>query len=140
MQSFNNQGNEVEFSSIFPFRIDNTCVSNNFIFTKSIQKEKPNNNGSSSDFDYTFKIFTDCLLQEPFHFEPNNYQSGYAIPSILNFKVVTVPYYEIIDETISQNITDKGKVGQVTQQTKSNKSQKLKYIIDAKILTNSNKN
>ena len=138
MQSFNNQGNEVEFSSILPFRIDNTCVSNNFIFTKSIQKEKPNNHGSRSDFDYAFKILTDCLLQEPFHFEPNNYQSGYAIPSILNFKVVTVPYYEIIDETISQNITDKGKVGQVTQQTKSIKSQKLKYIIDANIFANSN--
>ena len=139
MQSLNNQINEIEFSSIFPFRINNTCPLNNSIFTKDIQKEKSkNNHGNMYDFDYAFKIFTDCLLQEPFHFESNNYQSGYAIPSILNFKIVTVPYYEIIDETINQNITDKGKIGQVIQQTTSIKSQRLRYIIDANTFANSN--
>jgi hypothetical protein len=137
LQSSNNQGNEVEFSSIFPFRINNIFPSNNSRFVKPIHKEETYNYGSS-DFDYAFRIFTDCLLQEPFHFEPNNYQSGYAIPSILNPKVVAIPYYEILDEITSQIITDKGKIGQVTQQTATIKSQKLKYIIDANTFANSN--
>ena len=68
----------------------------------------------------------------------NNYQSGYAIPSILNLKVLAIPYYEILDEIISQNVTDKGKIGQVTQQTTTIKSQKLKYIIDANTFANGN--
>ena len=137
MQSFNNQGNEVEFSSIFPFRINNTDPSNNSNLFKPIHKEETYSYGNS-DFNYAFRIFTDCLLQEPFHFEPNNYQSGYAIPSVLNLKVVTIPYYEILDEIISQNVTDKGKIGQITQQTTTIKSQKLKYIIDANTFANSN--
>lgn len=137
MQSFNNQGNEVEFSSIFPFRINNIDPSNNSNLFKPIHKEETYSYGNS-DFNYAFRIFTDCLLQEPFHFEPNNYQSGYAIPSILNLKVVTIPYYEILDEIISQNVTDKGKIGQITQQTTTIKSQKLKYIIDANTFANSN--
>ena len=137
MQSFNNQGNEVEFSSIFPFRINNMFSSNNCRYNESIHTEKTYNYGSS-DFDSAFRIFTDCLLQEPFHFEPNNYQSGFAIPSILNLKVVAIPYYEILDEITSQNVTDKGKIGQVTQQTTAIKSQKLKYIIDANTFANSN--
>ncbi len=137
MQSFNNQGNEVEFSSIFPFRINNIDPSNNSNLFKPIHKEETYSYGNS-DFNYAFRIFTDCLLQEPFHFEPNNYQSGYAIPSVLNLKVVTIPYYEILDEIISQNVTDKGKIGQITQQTTTIKSQKLKYIIDANTFANSN--
>jgi hypothetical protein len=137
LQSFNNQGNEVEFSSIFPFRINNMFSSNSSTFNESIHTEKIYNYGSS-DFDSAFRIFTDCLLQEPFHFETNNYQSGYAIPSILNLKVVAIPYYEILDEIISQNVTDKGKIGQVTQQTTTIKSQKLKYIIDANTFANGN--
>ncbi len=137
MQSFNNQGNEVEFSSIFPFRINNIDPSNNSNLFKPIHKEETYSYGNS-DFNYAFRIFTDCLLQEPFHFEPNNYQSGYAIPSILTLKVVTIPYYEILDEIISQNVTDKGKIGQITQQTTTIKSQKLKYIIDANTFANSN--
>src|SRR5688500_1554255 len=137
LQSSNNQGNEVEFSSIFPFRINNIFPSNNSTFVKPIHKKETYNYGSS-DFDYAFRIFTDCLLQEPFHFEPNNYQSGYAIPSILNLKVVAIPYYEILDEITSQNVTDKGKIGQVIQQTTAIKSQKLKYIIDANTFANSN--
>ncbi|HSF00157.1 MAG TPA: hypothetical protein VLA48_04610 [Nitrososphaeraceae archaeon] len=137
MQSFNNQGNEVEFSSIFPFRINNIYPSNSSRFIEPIHKEETYNYGSY-DFDSAFRIFTDYLLQEPFHFEPNNYHSGYAIPSILNHKVVAIPYYEILDEIISQNVTDKGKIGQVTQQTTAIKSQKLKYIIDANTFANGN--
>jgi ribosomal protein S18 len=137
LQSFNNQGNEVEFSSIFPFRINNIDPSNNSNLFKPIHKEETYSYGNS-DFNYAFRIFTDCLLKEPFHFEPSNYQSGYAIPSVLNLKVVTIPYYEILDEIISQNVTDKGKIGQITQQTTTIKSQKLKYIIDANTFANSN--
>src|SRR5687767_6462347 len=106
------------------------------MFIESIHKEETYNY-DSSDFDSAFRIFTDCLLQQPFHFEPNNYQSGYAIPSILNLKVMVIPYYEIIDGNIIQNVTGKEKLGAVTKQTTAIKAQKLKYIIDASTFANS---
>ena len=97
MQRFNNQGDEIEFSSIFPFRISHISPFG-ASYIKHLNKENIYNY-DSSNFDSSFKILTERLLKEPFHFEPNNYQSGYAIPSILNLKVVVIPYYEIIDET-----------------------------------------
>lgn len=135
MQTFNNQGDEIEFSSIFPFRISHISPSSSS-FIKQINKEN-NYNYGNSNFDSSFKILTEHLLKEPFHFEPNNYQSGYAIPSILNLKVVVIPYYEIIDGNIIQNVTGKEKLGAVTKQTTTIKSQKLKYIIDASTFAHS---
>ena len=134
MRTFNDQEDEIEFSSIFPFRISHISPSS-ASYIKHINK---NNiyNYDSSNFDSSFKIFTERLLKEPFHFEPNNYQSGYAIPSILN-QVVVVPYYEIIDGNIIQNVTGKEKLGTVTKQTTTIKAQKLKYIIDASTFANS---
>src|SRR5687768_18314607 len=55
-------------STLFPYT---TLFRSNSRFVKPIHKEETYNYGSS-DFDYAFRIFTDCLLQEPFHFEPNN--------------------------------------------------------------------
>ncbi|MGI9010673.1 MAG: hypothetical protein ACR2F1_05755 [Nitrososphaeraceae archaeon] len=135
MQTFNNQGDEIEFSSIFPFRISHISPSSSS-FIKQINKEN-NYNYGNSNFDSSFKILTEHLLKEPFHFEPNNYQSGYAIPSILNLKVVIIPYYEIIDGNITQNVTGKENLGEVTKQTTTIKAQKLKYIIDASTFANS---
>ncbi|MGZ5547762.1 MAG: hypothetical protein ACXWFZ_07400 [Nitrososphaeraceae archaeon] len=135
MQTFNNQGDEIEFSSIFPFRISHISPSSSR-FIKQINKEN-NYNYGNSNFDSSFKILTEHLLKEPFHFEPNNYQSGYAIPSILNLKVVVIPYYEIIDGNITQNVTGKENLGEVTKQTTTIKAQKLKYIIDASTFANS---
>ncbi len=135
MQTFNNQGDEIEFSSIFPFRISHISPSSSS-FIKQINKEN-NYNYGNSNFDSSFKILTEHLLKEPFHFEPNNYQSGYAIPSILNLKVVVIPYYEIIDGNITQNVTGKENLGEVTKQTTTIKAQKLKYIIDASTFANS---
>ncbi len=136
MRTFNNQEDEiVEFSSIFPFRISHISPSSTS-YTKHLNKENIYNY-DSSNFDSSFKILTERLLKEPFHFEPNNYQSGYAIPSILNLKVVLIPYYEIIDGNISQNVTGKEKLGAVTKQTTAIKAQKLKYIIDASTFANS---
>jgi len=135
LQTFNNQGDEIEFSSIFPFRISHISPSSSS-FIKQINKEN-NYNYGNSNFDSSFKILTEHLLKEPFHFEPNNYQSGYAIPSILNLKVVVIPYYEIIDGNITQNVTGKENLGEVTKQTTTIKAQKLKYIIDASTFANS---
>lgn len=135
MQTFNNQGDEIEFSSIFPFRISHISPSSSS-FIKHINKEN-NYNYDNSNFDSSFKTLTEHLLKEPFHFEPNNYQSGYAIPSILNLKVVVIPYYEIIDGNITQNVTGKENLGEVTKQTTTIKAQKLKYIIDASTFANS---
>ena len=135
MRTFNNQGDEIEFSSIFPFRISHISPSSTS-YIKHLNKENIYNY-DSSNFDSSFKILTERLLKEPFHFEPNNYQSGYAIPSILNLKVVVIPYYEIIDGNIIQNVTGKEKLGAVTKQTTTIKSQKLKYIIDASTFAHS---
>jgi len=135
LQTFNNQGDEIEFSSIFPFRISHISPSSSS-FIKQINKEN-NYNYDNSNFDSSFKTLTEHHLKEPFHFEPNNYQSGYAIPSILNLKVVVIPYYEIIDGNITQNVTGKENLGEVTKQTTTIKAQKLKYIIDASTFANS---
>jgi thermostable 8-oxoguanine DNA glycosylase len=135
LRTFNNQGDEIEFSSIFPFRISHISPSSTS-YIKHLNKENIYNY-DSSNFDSSFKILTERLLKEPFHFEPNNYQSGYAIPSILNLKVVVIPYYEIIDGNIIQNVTGKEKLGAVTKQTTTIKSQKLKYIIDASTFAHS---
>ncbi|MDW3625830.1 MAG: hypothetical protein QOK72_04230 [Nitrososphaeraceae archaeon] len=135
MRTFNNQGDEIEFSSIFPFRISHISPSSTS-YIKHLNKENIYNY-DSSNFDSSFKILTERLLKEPFHFEPNNYQSGYAIPSILNLKVVVIPYYEVIDGNIIQNVTGKEKLGAVTKQTTTIKSQKLKYIIDASTFAHS---
>jgi thermostable 8-oxoguanine DNA glycosylase len=135
LRTFNNQGDEIEFSSIFPFRISHISPSSTS-YIKHLNKENIYNY-DSSNFDSSFKILTERLLKEPFHFEPNNYQSGYAIPSILNLKVVVIPYYEIIDGSMIQNVTDKGNIGEVIKQTTTIKAQKLKYIIDASTFANS---
>jgi thermostable 8-oxoguanine DNA glycosylase len=135
LQNINNQKDEIEFSSIFPFRIGHISTSSsNYI--KHIDKENTATY-NNSNFDSSIKILTEHLLKVPFHFEPNNYQSGYAIPSILNLKVVVIPYYEIIDGNIIQNVTDKENIGEVIKQTRTIKAQKLKYIIDASTFANS---
>jgi thermostable 8-oxoguanine DNA glycosylase len=133
LQNINNQKDEIEFSSIFPFRIGDISTSSSSNINH-INKENTYNN---SNFDSSIKVLTEHLLKVPFHFEPNNYQSGYAIPSILNLKVVVIPYYEIIDGSMIQNVTDKGNIGEVIKQTTTIKAQKLKYIIDASTFANS---
>ena len=135
MQNINNQKDEIEFSSIFPFRIGHISTSSSSP-VKHINKENTSTY-NNSNFDSSIKILTEHLLKVPFHFEPNNYQSGYAIPSILNLKVVVIPYYEIIDGNIIQNVTDKENIGEVIKQTTTIKAQKLKYIIDASTFANS---
>ncbi len=135
MQNINNQKDEIEFSSIFPFRIGHISTSSSSCI-KHIYKENTATY-NNSNFDSSIKILTEHLLKVPFHFEPNNYQSGYAIPSILNLKVVVIPYYEIIDGNIIQNVTDKENIGEVIKQTTTIKAQKLKYIIDASTFANS---
>ena len=135
MQNINNQKDEIEFSSIFPFRIGHISTSSSS-HIKHINKENTYTY-NNSNFDSSIKILTEHLLKVPFHFEPNNYQSGYAIPSILNLKVVVIPYYEIIDGNIIQNVTDKENIGEVIKQTTTIKAQKLKYIIDASTFANS---
>ena len=135
MQNINNQKDEIEFSSIFPFRIGHISTSSSS-HVKHINKENTSTY-NNSNFDSSIKILTEHLLKVPFHFEPNNYQSGYAIPSILNLKVVVIPYYEIIDGNIIQNVTDKENIGEVIKQTTTIKAQKLKYIIDASTFANS---
>lgn len=135
MQNINNQKDEIEFSSIFPFRIGHISTSSSSCI-KHIDKENTATY-NNSNFDSSIKILTEHLLKVPFHFEPNNYQSGYAIPSILNLKVVVIPYYEIIDGNIIQNVTDKENIGEVIKQTTTIKAQKLKYIIDASTFANS---
>jgi thermostable 8-oxoguanine DNA glycosylase len=133
LQNINNQKDEIEFSSIFPFRIGDISTSS----SSNINHINKENTYDNSNFDSSIKVLTEHLLKVPFHFEPNNYQSGYAIPSILNLKVVVIPYYEIIDGSMIQNVTDKGNIGEVIKQTTTIKAQKLKYIIDASTFANS---
>jgi hypothetical protein len=72
-------------------------------------------------------------MNRSFKFEPDNYQAGFSKPILLDPKIPLVPYYEIVDEQITEDITDKEKPGEVIMQTKTIKAQKLIYIIDINI-------
>jgi hypothetical protein len=113
-----NQESEREFSSLFVFKIKN--ISNN---TSAAQ---PNLDGLSNS-----------LMKKAFKFEPDNYQSGFAKPIIFDRKrTLLIPYYEIAEERVTEDITDKEKVGEAIPQTKTVQVQNLKYIVDANVYAN----
>ena len=108
---------EHEFSSIFVFRVKNRSATNV---------------ATTPDLD----SLNHLLINKAFKFEPDNYQPGFAKPTRFDRKILLVPYYEIAEEQITEDITDKEKPGEVISQTKIVQVQKLRYIIDDNIYTN----
>jgi len=108
---------EHEFSSIFVFKI----------------KNRSNTPTAQPDLDQ----LSNSLMSKAFKFEPDNYQSGFAKPIIFDRKkILLLPYYEIAEERVTEDITNKERVGEVIPQTKTVQVQNLKYIIDTNIYAN----
>ena len=112
-----NHESEHEFSSIFVFRVKNRSTAD--------AKTTPDLNRLNH-----------LLVDKAFKFEPDNCQPGFAKPTAFDRKILLVPYYEIVEEQITEDITDKEKPGEVISQTKTVQVQKLRYIIDDNIYTN----
>jgi hypothetical protein len=108
---------EHEFSSIFVFRVKNRSDANAT---------------TTPDLDSLKHL----LIDKAFKFESDNYQPGFAKPTVFDRKILLVPYYEIAEEQITEDITDKEKPGEVISQTKTVQVQKLRYVIDDNIYTN----
>jgi hypothetical protein len=108
---------EHEFSSIFVFRIKNR---------PTITAAPPPDLNQLSN----------SLINKAFKFEPDNYQSGFAKPVDFEQKILLLPYYEIEEEQITEDVTDKERPGEVIPQIKLMQVQKLRYIIDVNVYAN----
>ena len=75
-------------------------------------------------------------MNKALKFEPDNYQSGFAKPVSFDQEILLVPYYEIVEEQITEDVTDKERPGEVIPQIKLIQAQKLTYIIDANFYAN----
>ena len=79
---------------------------------------------------------SNSLMNKALKFEPDNYQSGFAKPVSFDQEILLVPYYEIVEEQITEDVTDKERPGEVIPQIKLIQAQKLTYIIDANFYAN----
>jgi hypothetical protein len=119
------QYNEYEFSSIFPFRIKQLHVS-----SSSCPPPPP---ASSPDFNQ----LTNLLITNPFQFEEGNYKPGFAKPTMLLEKSIAgIPYYDIVEEQVTEDVTNNQKPGEIITETKITQVQKMRYIIDSNIYAN----
>jgi len=97
---------EREFSSIFVFKIKNRRDA-----------------VAAPTFD--LNQLSNSLMNKAFKFEPDNYQSGFAKPVSFDREIQLVPYYEIEEEQITEDITNKERPGEIIPQTKIMQVQKL---------------
>jgi hypothetical protein len=78
--------------------------------------------------------FTNLLIATPFRFEPGNYKPGFAKPSmLLEKRIVGIPYYDIVEEQITEDVTINENPGEIIPTTKITQLQKMRYIIDSNI-------
>jgi hypothetical protein len=111
---------EREFSSIFVFKI----------------KNRPDSTATAAPPPHLDQL-SNSLINNAFKFEPENYQSGFAKPVVgFSQEILLVPYYEIEEEQVTEDMTDKERPGEIIPQTKIIQVQKLRYIIDANVYAN----
>lgn len=110
-----------EFSSIFAFKIKRKGSSSSSLL--------PNNNNN-------FDFLTNLIASNGFKFESEAYQSGFGKPTIFDRNILVAPYYDIIEERIIEDTTNKDKPGEIKQETKIQPTQKVRYIIDTNIFAN----
>jgi hypothetical protein len=68
--------------------------------------------------------------------EEQAYQSGFGKPDMFDNKILAVPYYDIIQEQITEDVTSKEKPREVKRKTRRIPAQKVRYIIDTNIFAN----
>jgi hypothetical protein len=117
------QQQEYEFSSVFPFRIKQIGSESSSSSSSPLPSPRPD-----------FTQFTNLLIATPFRFEPGNYKPGFAKPSmLLEKRIVGIPYYDVIEEQITEDVTNNEKPGDILPTTKITQIQKMRYIIDSNI-------
>jgi hypothetical protein len=108
-----------EFSSIFAFKIKRKGSS-----SSSSSSLLPHNNNNIDSL-------TNLIASNGFKFESEAYQSGFGKPTMFDKKILVAPYYDIIEERIIEDTTNKDKPGEIKQETKIQPSQKVRYIINS---------
>jgi hypothetical protein len=116
------QPQQREFSSIFAFKIIRKGRS-----SRSLPSLQNNNNIDS---------LNNLLSSNGFKFESEAYQSGFGKPIMFENNILVAPYYDIIEEQIIEDTTNKDKPGEIKQETKILPTQKVRYIIDTNIFAN----
>jgi hypothetical protein len=106
------QEQEREFSSIFAFKM-------------KVE--------SSSSPPPAIQHLTDLLIARAFRFEVGNYKPGFTKPTLFNGQILLVPYYEITEEQVTEDITKKENPGEIITETKVIQVQKVIYIIDTNV-------
>ena len=116
------QRQQREFSSIFAFKI--------------IRKGRSSRSLSSLQNNNNIESLNNLLSSNGFKFESEAYQSGFGKPIMFENNILVVPYYDIIEEQIIEDTTNKDKPGEIKQETKILPTQKVRYIIDTNIFAN----
>ena len=101
-----------EFSSIYPFKI-------------KIKSTAPN-----------IHDLTNLIVSNGFRFESgevDHYQPGFAKPLLFDKDILLIPFYDIFEEHITEDVTNKERPGEIKQEMKVTQTQKVQYIIDANI-------
>ena len=117
------QRQQREFSSIFAFKI---------IRKGRNSKSLPSLQNSNNSID----TFINLIASNGFKFESEAYESGFGKPIMFEKNILAVPYYDIVEEQIIEDTTNKDKPGEIKQETKILPTQKVRYIIDTNIFAN----
>ena len=116
------QRQQREFSSIFAFKI--------------IRKGRRNRSLPSLQNNNNINAFINLISSNGFKFESEAYESGFGKPIIFENNIFVAPYYDIIEEEIIEDTTNKDIPGEIKQETKILPTQKVRYIIDTNIFAN----
>ena len=119
-----------EFSSIFVFKIKlKASSSNNNSDNSNVNPYLQQNN-----IDHN-KII-DLITSNTFKFESEAYNPGFGKPLMFDKKILVAPYYDIVEERIVEDVTNKEKPGEIRPEIRRLPVQKISYIIDTNIFAN----
>lgn len=121
-QQIEQQRQQREFSSIFAFKI--------------IRKARRNRSLASLQNNNNIDAFINLISSNSFKFESEAYESGFGKPIIFENNILVAPYYDIIEEEIIEDTTNKDKPGEIKRETKIQPTQKVRYVIDTNIFAN----
>jgi hypothetical protein len=116
-----------EFSSIFVFKVKLRASNNN--------SDNPTVNPYLHQNNIDNKI-NDLIASNAFKFESEAYSSGFGKPLMFDNKILVAPYYDIVEERIVEDVTNKEKPGEIKPEIRRLPVQKVSYIIDTNIFAN----
>ena len=118
-----------EFSSIFVFKVKLKASNNSNSDNSNVNPYLQQNN-----IDHN-KII-DLITSNSFKFESEAYNPGFGKPLMFDKKILVAPYYDIVEERIVEDVTNKEKPGEIRPEIRRLPVQKISYIIDTNIFAN----